>query len=480
MFRSFLKDSVIYAIPTFISRGLSLILVPLYTRVLNPADYGSLDLLLAFAAIINLTVALEISQAVARFYPEETDFQYKIAYASSAFWFTLCCYSLFAVISLLLTSRIAHLVMGQSGLEATFQIGIVYIWSSGLFNLIQNQFRWELRSRNYAIISLLMSFVTAGVAVWLTYGLHWGLTGLLLGMVTGSLVGAISGLWWLRNSFRFVFDVVRLREMLTFSSPLVFSGAAVWISLYIDRILINHFLSASEVGLYGIGYRLSSIAGLVMVGFQGALTPLIYTYHREEDTPRQLARIFRLFLAFALIMFLGLSLFSIDILRFFTTAPFYGGSVVVVYLVPAILLAQMNIFAPGIDIAKKTYLHIWINVGGALLIAALNYFLIPILGIVGSGLATLLGYLFVFTVYMVLSQKYYKVPHRWYQVFIAVILAAILAGGGQRLVVVDLVRWFFSIFSLVFFAIICLALGLIRASELRQGVLLVKKFFRWE
>ncbi len=179
------------------------------------------------------------------------------------------------------------------------------------------------------------------------------------------------------------------------------------------------------MGLYGIGYRLSSIAGLVMVGFQGALTPLIYTYHREEDTPRQLARIFRLFLAFALIMFLGLSLFSIDILRFFTTAPFYGGSVVVVYLVPAILLAQMNIFAPGIDIAKKTYLHIWINVGGALLIAALN-FLIPYWELLA------LVWLHCWGIYSFLrctcgvKPKYYKVPHRWYQVFIAVILAAIL------------------------------------------------------
>lgn len=36
MLRALVKDGVIYSIPSFLSRGLSLILVPLYTRVLTP------------------------------------------------------------------------------------------------------------------------------------------------------------------------------------------------------------------------------------------------------------------------------------------------------------------------------------------------------------------------------------------------------------------------------------------------------------
>lgn len=474
MLRSFLTDSAIYAIPILVSRGLSFLLVPLYTRVLSPADYGSLDLLVVFAAIVNLTVALEVSQGVARFYAGELDPQRKVAYASSAFWFTLGCYSLFALIALILTRSVASLVMGQPGMETAYKIGIIYIWINGLFNLIQNQFRWELRSRNYAGVSLLMSFVTAGVSVWLTYLLHWGLIGLLLGMVIGNLSGVVLGLWWLRNSIEFRFDTARLGEMLLFSSPLVFSGIGVWISNYADRIMINHYLSTSDVGLYGIGFRLSSIAGLVMIGFQGALTPLVYTYHNKAETPRQLALIFRVFLVFALLMFLGLSLFAKDILRLLTTEPFYGGSVVVIYLVPAILLAQMNIFAPGIDLAKKTHLHIWINIGGALLNIALNYFLIPPLGIVGAGLSTLVGYLGVFTAYMILSQKFYRVPHQWIRIIIVVILSAVLAVWVPRLDIGDLVRWGVNALTIGGVAIACMVLGLIHLTELWQGVIFIK------
>lgn len=474
MLRAFLKDSAIYAVPAFISRGLSLFLVPLYTRVLSPADYGSLDLLTVFAGIINLTIALEVSQGVARFYAGEQDPARKVAYASSAFWFTLACYSVFAGLMLALADPLAYRIMGQAGLETAFRIGIVSIWINGLFYLIQNQFRWELRSKEYAAISLLMSFVTAGVSVWLAYGLRWGLEGLMIGMVVGSLFGTGLGLWRLRGSFRFRFDATRLREMLAFSTPLVFSGVAVWVSLYIDRLMINHFLSIDEVGLYGIGYRLASIAGLVMVGFQGALTPLVYTHYRKADTPRQLARIFRFFLVFALMVFLGLSLFATDILRVMTTPPFYGGAAVVVYLLPAMLLANMYIFAPGIGIAKRTHYFIWINTGGALLNIALNYSLIPLLGIVGAALATMLSYLTVFTAYMVLSQRLYRVPHRWRPILAGVVVAGALAWWLPRLPLADGERWGVNLLALVAFIAVAVALGLIRIDELRQGKTMVK------
>jgi O-antigen/teichoic acid export membrane protein len=478
MLRAFLKDSAVYAVPAFLSRGLALLLVPLYTRVLSPADYGSLDLLIVFAGIINLTISLEVSQGVARFYAGEEDSSRKVAYASSAFWFTLGCYSFFAVILLAFTNPLAHWVMGQPDLEAAFQIGIVYIWVNGVFYLIQNQFRWELRPKPYAVVSLVMSFVTGGVSVWLAYGLLWGLEGLLIGMVVGSGFGAALGLSWLRKSFRFRFDGARLREMLVFSSPLVFSGIAVWISLYIDRIMINHFLSIDEVGLYGIGHRVASIAGIAMVGFQGALTPLVYTYYRDHDTPRQLARIFRLFLVLALTVFLGLSLFASDVLRLLTTESFYGGAVVVVYLVPAILLANMYIFAPGIAIAKKTHYFIWINTGGALLNIVLNYLLIPVLGIVGAGLATLVGYLVVFSLYMAASQRLYRVPHHWYPIVVAVLVAAGLAWLLPQLPMADGLRWGVNVLALAVFASIAVFVGLLHPDEVRQGMTGLRARFR--
>jgi O-antigen/teichoic acid export membrane protein len=472
MLRDLLKDSAVYAIPSFISRGLSLILIPLYTRVLSPSDFGSLDLLIVFASIVNLTIALEVSQGVARFYASESDPEQKILYVSSAFWFTFGCYAVFLGVALLLSGSFAELIMGQAGLQLVFQIGLGYIFFNGIFYLIQNQFRWEQRSIHYAIVSLTMAFVTAGVSVWLLYLLQWGLVGLLVGMLSGSVVGTALGLWWLRSSFKFRFSSVHLKKMLKFSTPLVFSGTAVWVSLYVDKMMINHFLTIDEVGLYGIGYRLASIATLVIVGIQGALTPLIYVHYQDPNTPRKLEKIFRIFLFFALLIFLFLTLFASDILLIMTTQDFYGASIVVVFLVPAILLGNMYIFSPGISIANKTYLIVWINVAGGLINFGLNYWLIPVFGISGAGMATLLSYGGIFAAHTLIGQRFYPIHHNWLPIFAAVCLAALIAVMLPLWILPDHIRWMGNVFALIGFSLFAPAVGLIKRDE----ILLVWRF----
>jgi O-antigen/teichoic acid export membrane protein len=370
------------------------------------------------------------------------------------------------------TKYFSSKIMGQNGLETAYKIGILNIWINGLFYLIQNQFRWELKSKDFAFISLLMSFTTAAISIWLTYSLTWGINGILLGMFSGSFIGTSLGLFLLRNTFQFRFVKRSLFEMLKFSSPLVFSGVAVWISLYVDRLLISHFLTINDVGLYGIGYRLASVAGLIMIGFQSALTPLVYTYYKEKDTPQQLERIFRLFLSVALLMFLCISLFSIDILELFTSPPFYGGWIVVVYLVPAIFLANMYIFAPGISIAKKNNYLIWINVLGAILNLVLNVIFIPFFGIEGAGFATLLTYLVIFSAYMYFSQRFYFVPHNWKPILINTFFVCIMAWVLPRIHQNDLTRWLLNCLTILIFCFVILITGLVKINEVKKLITL--------
>ncbi|MDO9049996.1 MAG: oligosaccharide flippase family protein [Methylotenera sp.] len=478
MLKSFIRDSVVYAIPSIVSRGLAVILIPLYTRVLTPADFGSLDLFIAFATLVNLTVALEVSQGVARFYSSEKDAGRRVAYASSAFWFTVFCYALFLIVTLIANKELSRLIMGRDGMETSFQVGVIYIFINGVFYLVQNQFRWEFRSRHYAVVSMSVTIMTAVFAVFLTYVLGWGLYGLLLGMAGGMLIGCIYGLWYLQNSLRFQFQWSRLKEMLTFSAPLVPSGIAVFITLYIDRLMINHFLSVDEVGLFGIGYRLASVVGLVIVGFQGALTPLIFSNYHDEQTPRQLAVIFRGFIVFSLLIFLSLSLFASEILYLMTTPAYYSAASIVIFLTPAILLSNMYIFAPGISIAKKTYLILYINIGGAVLNVALNWVLIPEFGISGAAIATLLSYTGVFFAYMKLSQKFYFVPHQWHPIFFSVVTSGLLAYWIPKFDISFSAGIILKLSVIVLACLFFVIIRLVKVSELRQlraGI--TKRFF---
>ncbi len=230
MHRRLLKDTLVYTVPTIVSRGLSLILAPLYTKVLSPSDYGSLDLFMVFTGVVNLTVALEVSQGVARYWASEKDAEARISYASTAFWFTLMCYGAFAVAMLSLSSFASPLIMGQSSMEGAFRIGLLYVLLNGLFYLVQNQLRWELKSAEFAIASTIVTVATAAASVLLGFVLQLGLSGFIAGMALGAAAGLAVGLWFLRLSVRPRFSVSRLREMLAFSSPLVVSGIAVWVN----------------------------------------------------------------------------------------------------------------------------------------------------------------------------------------------------------------------------------------------------------
>lgn len=70
MIKSFIKNSAIYTIATVLTRGIAIFLVPIYTIYLTPTEYGIIDYFMILASIINLTIALEISQAVARYYQD--------------------------------------------------------------------------------------------------------------------------------------------------------------------------------------------------------------------------------------------------------------------------------------------------------------------------------------------------------------------------------------------------------------------------
>ncbi len=477
MLRRFVKDSVIYAIPAIFSQGIGFFLIPIYTRVLSPIEYGVLDLFTVFGSFVNLTVAMEISQGIARHYREANSSKSKTQYASTAFWFTVFCYVIFASLSFYYLDCLAEFITGTKGNERVFQILIIYLSVNGLFYLIQNQFRWELRSKLYSLISIVFSLITALSAIVFTYFFKWGLEGILLGMLTGSLIATIIGLWNLKDSFRFRFNIKYLKQMLRFSIPLVPSGIAVFVSLYVDRIMLKYFLSLNEVGLYSIGYRLASISLLIMVGFRGALTPLIYKHYKEEATRGQLAVIFRYFIVFAILVFLGLALFAEEILWMLTTEAYYPAANLVTYMVPAILLANMYIFAPGIGIAKKTKYILYINVAGAIVNALLNWFFIPNFGMEGAAIATLTGSLLVFILYMVFSQKLYYVPHQWRPIILSILFTSfiVIMGVGPFYKEASFVSLVILRIALIFLAFMFfIMIKMIRWEEIQQGIKLVR------
>ena len=108
-----MRDSAIYVVPTVLSRGLGLILLPVYTRFLTPDVYGALELLMLLYVLLNLTLPLEITQSVARFLADSNELEDKQKIVSAGFWFTCAVFLGVAIFMLLFPNMLSRWLLGS-------------------------------------------------------------------------------------------------------------------------------------------------------------------------------------------------------------------------------------------------------------------------------------------------------------------------------------------------------------------------------
>jgi O-antigen/teichoic acid export membrane protein len=413
MIKKLIRDSFIYTIPSIFSKGISFFLIPIYTKILSTENYGSLDLFLFYSVIINLIIPLEISQGIARYYSEEHNISQKVKYFTTAFLFNIFCYILFLFSFLFFSEYFSVLFFGKANFYLEFVIGVFFIFFNGLFYFLQNQLKWEFRSKEYSIASIIMTSSTLLFTCLFTIFFEFKLVGILLALAISSIFSFLYCLFVLRTKLRLIFDFDMLKEMLKFSIPLVISGLSIYALNYIGRLMIANLVSISNLGIYALAIKISNIVILVIVGFQSSLSPLIMSNYKLKSTSIKIEKIFNYFFILISIGSILIILFSKFLISLLATSDYLEASTFLIYLVPSVVLSQMYIFAPGISISKKTNYFILVNIFGILINVPLNYVLLRYFGVVGIAISSLITNLIIFIILMTLSQKYYYIPYKW-------------------------------------------------------------------
>ncbi len=66
-YKKLMSNTIIFSIGTFSSKLLVFLLMPLYTRVLSPSDYGTVDIITQTASLLMPVVSLSIASGIIRF-----------------------------------------------------------------------------------------------------------------------------------------------------------------------------------------------------------------------------------------------------------------------------------------------------------------------------------------------------------------------------------------------------------------------------
>jgi O-antigen/teichoic acid export membrane protein len=412
----------VYGVAALLSQGIGLLLFPFLAHHFSPREYGVIDILTLVAILANLTVALEVNQGLGRHFVDASEPE-RVDYASTALLFTVGAYTVFAAIALPLATPLTHVLLASGVDPWITRVAIAWIWVGGIVYLAQDQLRWRMRPRAYGLVAVTTATVTAGSTVVLVFGLGVGVIGALVGQLAGTLAAAGVLLWLSRGAYALRFDRRKLGVMLAFSLPLVPSSIGVFLNGFADRLVLQHTRSLADVGIYGVAFRIATIVTLLLAGVQGATTPLILARHEEPTTRGELARIFRLFSAVALIAFLVVSLFADTGVRVLASGAYARADVLVPYLFMSALLFGVYIFAPGLTIVKRTGTFALISVSAGLLNLGLALVLVPPLGIRGAGMATVASSAWFFVLTMLFSQRHYAVGHDWMRLGAALAVA---------------------------------------------------------
>ena len=225
------------------------------------------------------------------------------------------------------------------------------------------------------------------VAVFLGYGV----AGLAGGFVLGMLVGSIIQLRFFDLRFvRFGWRHLKSLSSFSFWSFLVSGGSLVFMNS--DSVMIGYFMGNADVGVYRVIFQFTVLAAFTTTALRGTLWPRVSRWDKIGETgliEESLSRAFTYSLILALPLFVGGALLGDRLLYFFYGADFVSyTTLMILFIVQIVNIFQyfFTTYLSAMDQVKELFKITVVAVAANI---ALNAALIPVMGISGAAVATL-------------------------------------------------------------------------------------------
>ena len=421
------KGSLVYSLSGLAGRFIGVFLVPVYTRIFSPDQYGVIDLISTFIVFLNILLILGLDSAVGRYYVDTENKGDKKLTASTTLYSILAFSIVVVLLLILFSNKISILLFDTPVYSTILTVALASVPFSILFASFQNLLKWNYQPGLFAITSVGCLLIQASFVIYFVVFLKLGILGIYVGSLVTFIIFSGVGFWLTRSSYTLNFSSRRLKELLYFGVPLIPLSLAHYIMTYSDRYFLNHFSGLHEVGLYGIGYKLASLISILLLGFQHAWGPFVYSTYKNKNAKQVFSKTFDYVSIAICLGILALSLFSKEILLFFTTQEYIEAYKVVPLIMASIATYTLGgYFSVGIGIAKKNIHRAWSGGVAALTNLVLNYLLIPPLGMIGAATATIISFLVLGGILTLISQRYYYIEYKFGVNFIMYFLTALI------------------------------------------------------
>lgn len=450
--KSLSKDTLTYGVSTMVSRFLNFILVPFYTNFISPADYGVIANIFAYIAILNVFFSIGMESGYFKFAStlEVGNKKQNFSHPFIAVFFN----------SLILSSVIFFF---PGVFEPVFQTGTQYLVLIQYTALILffdaialvpfAYLRLNNKAKIFAMFKIINVVINVAMNLILIIGYNMGIEAILISNLVASFATVILLLPIIIKNLDFEFNRELLSELLRFSLPYIPAGISANIIQVINRPMLLYLTDDETTGIFTANYKLGIIMMLFVTIFDFAWRPFFLNHAKDPDAKRIFSKVMTLFVAIGCLVTLTTSVFLPEIIQIFGESYRSG-----FYIVPVILLAYIfnGIYVnlmPGIYFEKKTkYLPLITGIA-AVLNVGMNFLLIPIMGMMGAAIATLVSYISMAGGIYIVAQKYYRVDYEYGKIGFLFISLFASFGAFLFLETVMGIHWYVGAIGVIIFSI---------------------------
>ena len=406
-----LKNTVIIALGKLGTQIVSFLLLPLYTQKLTTDEFGTYDFLVTLSVFILPIITLLIEESMFRFLIDAENEKDKKRIITSA----IICMLIGTIIFSIIASIIISITHYQYGI-----LFLIFVISNILVILSNSLSRGMGKIKTYSVSNFVLGVLTIVLNILFIVSFKMQADGLLWANTLANTITALIVLYTLKfHKFvsRKTLSIKKLREMITYSLPLVPNNLS-WIIISLsDRLMLTWMVGADENGIYSIANRFPNIIYTCYGFFSTAWKESAAKIIKEKNKTEYYNGIYKdmkVFLKAITIGLIAVMPFAFPIL----IKPAYNSAYAFIpILAIGIYYTNMSNFYGGIFTAfKNTKIMGSTTVIGAILNVSINLIFMKIFpenGILIATLSTLISTLVVYIYRRAKLREYIKLREKF-------------------------------------------------------------------
>lgn len=383
-----IKNIGILSIGGICTKAISFFLIPLYTALISVEDYGTIDYLTTMSTLLIAIVSFQMHEAVFKFATVQRDNTDEVKAIFTNIWvasIVLCfCFSIiyFCVIGIL-----------------DF-VGKWYVLLATVVNIFFYMVTKSSRSLGHNVLYSFVNFTSAGVTIVLNLlflvGLNLPALYLLYAYVVGPLAGGM--ICVLADKLWKYFDIrqlnmVRIREYIRYSCPLIPNEVAWWVIHASDRLVIVTFLGLYYAGILAVATKFSLVYSTLFSFFYAAWVEQCFLHYKTQEGKEYIEKMIpKIFLSFAYFTVFFMIVCMYVYPMFIDSSYNEGIGLVPWYLIAVLFNVIVGLVSPIYLIHNETKAVMYSTVIAGIINIGVNLMSVNILGVLSAPISAICGY----------------------------------------------------------------------------------------